>query len=230
MSLPPLDWTEAAPESPAAAAIPWENGELPVLTAMGRTIFEINWRPRLFFQRLPSEGGLSDPLGFALLLGSLGLLAPFCWQLLWPEAADGLILSKILEKLTAPPADALVLVVFFFLIPLVVAGEQFFLSLFLAAAGKLLRKDFTFEAAFRLLAYSNAAFVFSLIPWVGFWFAGVYHFVLLIQGLHWNQQYSYWQILVILLLSLFLQFLAFSVVLLLVGAWLFWSFLSLFLS
>ena len=231
MSLPPLNWAETEAEPVVAVAtIPWEDPDLPLVSAWWRTAFQIIRRPQQFFRQLPLQGGLADPLGFALLLGSLGLWASLCWQLLWPEATSGLILSRILENLTEQQANPLVLVGFFFLIPLVVVGEQFFLSLLLAAAGKLVKRDFTFEGAFRLLAYSNAAFIFNLIPWVGFWLGSLYHFVLLIKGFYYSQSFSLWQILGVLLLTLVMQTVIFLLVLLLAGVWIFWSFWSLLLS
>ncbi len=227
MSLPPLEWTEAAVEAaeviPQAESIPWEDPRLPVVRALLLTVGQAVGAPRRFYQRLPLQGGLSDPLGFAVLLGAVGLAGPLCWQLLWPGAADGLVLGRLCQKLL-PTADFLQLSGVFLLLPLIVAGEQFIFSFFLAAAGRFFRGDFTFEAAFRLSAYAHAAFIFSLVPWLGSWLAGLYHLVLLVLGLKEARQLSFWQAAATPVLAFLLLVMLLVVVLLLAGFMFFWSF------
>ena len=187
MSLPPCDWVEDALENPSmgkANSVEWENPEWPGLSALLATLRRVLLQPRSFFTNLPLTGGLGEPLGFALLVGTTGVLSSFLWQLVleggFAETMP-VILSKQMGNLMNDPR---VVVGIFMLSPFLVIFGQFFLSVCLLWAARLTGPgDTTFESVFRIAAYAQAPAVICLIPWGGAFIAGIWNLILLIMGL-----------------------------------------------
>jgi hypothetical protein len=187
MSLPPCDWVEDTSERPSveeANPVEWENPEWPSLWALLATLRRVLLQPRSFFTNLPLTGGLGEPLGFALLVGTTGVLSSFLWQLVleggFAETMP-VILSKQMGNLMNDPR---VIVGIFMLSPFLVIFGQFFLSVCLLWAARLTGPgDITFESVFRIAAYAQAPAVICLIPWGGAFIAGMWNLILLIMGL-----------------------------------------------
>ncbi len=80
---PEEDWGAAAavPEPGARSPAPWEDPELSALAGLFRTLREVLFRPGEFFENLGGEGW-AEPLAFALIVSSVGLLAAYFWQFL----------------------------------------------------------------------------------------------------------------------------------------------------
>lgn len=184
MSLPPCDWPhEAVLEYDPAREpqVAWEDPNRPTLAALLATVGRILWQPRRFFSELPSGGGLGEPLSFALLVGTLGMLSTLFWQLL----QEGNF-SEVLPLGLAQYADNVmdnpgVLVGVFLLLPLLVVLGQFWFSLCLFWAVRLIGPpQTTFESAFRVAAYAQAPAVLCLVPWGGALVAGIWNLILLV--------------------------------------------------
>ncbi|OPX19402.1 MAG: hypothetical protein BZ151_09455 [Desulfobacca sp. 4484_104] len=168
----PVDWVENdAGETYAPAlrvSIPWEDPELPVLVALFRTIRMILSRPGEFFQHLEPQAGLGAPLGFALILGTIGLLTSGYWQLI-----QLLVIGKMGSWLSLAVFKSFnigpkIVVGVALLVPLLVVITQFVRSLFLQLALLLVGgRDPSFGAAFRVIAYSHAPLVATFIPFLG---------------------------------------------------------------
>ena len=177
MSLPPSDWAEDALENPSlgeANPVEWENPEWSSLSALLATLRRVLLQPRSFFTNLPLTGGLGEPLGFALLVGTTGVLSSFLWQLVleggFSETMPVMALSKQMGNLMNDPR---VIVGIFMLSPFLVILGQFFLSVCLLWAARLTGPgDTTFESVFRIAAYAQAPAVICLIPWGGAFIAG----------------------------------------------------------
>lgn len=174
MSLPPSDWTEDTLETAIfreAQPVAWENPDWSSLPALLTTIWRLLLRPKSFFTTLPLTGGLGEPLGFALLVGTTGVLSSFFWQLVL-DGGFSETLPMVLSKQTGDFInDPKVIVGIFMLAPFLVALGQFFLSICLLWAVRLTgRESSTFEGVFRVAAYAQAPAVLCLIPWGGpFW-------------------------------------------------------------
>jgi hypothetical protein len=167
-----------------ANSVEWENPEWPGLSALLATLRRVLLQPRSFFTNLPLTGGLGEPLGFALLVGTTGVLSSFLWQLVleggFAETMP-VILSKQMGNLMNDPR---VVVGIFMLSPFLVIFGQFFLSVCLLWAARLTGPgDITFESVFRIAAYAQAPAVICLIPWGGAFIAGIWNLILLIMGL-----------------------------------------------
>ncbi len=188
MSLPPCDWADDALERPARGEenpVEWENPERPSLSALLATLRRVLLQPKSFFTNLPLTGGLGEPLGFALLVGTTGVLSSFLWQLVldgdFSETMPAVALSKQMGNYLHDPK---VIVGIFMLTPFIVILGQFFLSVCLFWAARLTGpEDTTFEGVFRLAAYAQAPAVICMIPWGGAFIAGVWNLILLVIGL-----------------------------------------------
>ncbi len=230
MSLPPTEWLpgmEAGCE-PDEAAIPWEDSSRSSLPALLLTLRRLFLHPKRFFASLPSSGGLGEPLGFVLLVGTTGVLGAYLWQLL----LEGSLQASLPEGLRADSlellqSDPLVVLGLVLMTPLYVVAAQFIFTAVLFAALHLLTPAVvSFAAVFRVTAYSQAAAVFYLIPWVGQVAAWLGFSILLLFGLTQTLHLSIGRLLFalvqLLLLLLFVSTLFFLLPVLL----LLWSFLG----
>ncbi|MDD3581093.1 MAG: YIP1 family protein [Desulfobacca sp.] len=219
----PVDWVEndaGETYSPAdRMSIPWEDPELPVLVALFRTIRMILTRPGEFFQNLDTQGGLGAPLGFALILGTTGLLTSGYWQLI-----QLLIIGKMGSWLSLVVFKSFnigpeIVVGMALLVPLLVVITQFANSLFLQLALLLVGgRDPSFGAAFRVLAYSHAPLVATFIPFLGGMIAGLWCLILEYKALvRVFELSSLWAVVALLLASGFYLMIAGFITLMVVG-------------
>jgi hypothetical protein len=230
MSLPPNDWTEdnsdkQIPE--VAKTVEWENPEWSGLRAFITTLRRVLFTPKTFFAELPLSGGLGEPLGFALLVGTMAILGSLVWQLIlegdFSETIPAVALSKHIGNLMRDPK---VVVSIFMLTPFLVALGQFFLSVCLLGAVRLTSSEkYTFESIFRVAAYAQAPAVLCLIPWGGAFIAAVWHIMLLVIGISKKFHSSILKALFTLFLSAVFQGLFLFLFLLLIGVLGFWSLL-----
>lgn len=222
MSLPPADWVGELPWEDGegqALPVPWEDGQRASLPALWATLWQILAHPRRFFASLPQNGGLAEPLGFVLLVGTTGILG----LLLWQSVLEGSITGPLPEGFVAAYLTALQdnprLVFGLVLItPLYVAFSQFIMSIFLFGALRLVGPAATsFAAVFRVVAYAQAPAVLCLMPWIGGLIARVWHLVLLTYGLSQTLRLSTGKALLSLFLAVLLLSLAFFFLMLLLG-------------
>lgn len=223
MSLPPIDWTEDTIENATlgeAQPVEWENPECSSPWALLTTLRRVLLTPKTFFTNLPVTGGLGEPLGFALLVGTTGVLSSFLWQLIldggFSETMPAVIFSKEMGNLMNDPK---VIVGIFMLAPFLVVLGQFFLSICLLGAVRLTGpEDASFEAVFRVAAYAQAPAIFCIIPWGGAFLAGLWNLITLIVGISKKFGTSTFKALFTLFLATVFQGVLFLMFLLLVGA------------
>jgi hypothetical protein len=215
-------------ELPEVPPVPWEDGQRFGLPALAQTVGLILRRPQRFFANLPRQGGLGEPLGFALLLGTVGLLSRLCWQAVW----EGAISGPLPEGLTAlwwgeAGADPWVVWGLILMAPGYVTLGQFLVSAVLIAAGRFLGAAAgSFETVFRVVAYAQAAAVFSLLPWLGGAVASVGELALICIGLSETLHFSLSRAVFAVLLAGVLLTLALGLLLLPLAALGLWHLLS----
>jgi len=160
--------------------VPWEDPELSTLAGFFRTLREVLFRPGEFFENLGREGW-AEPLAFALIVSSVGLLAALFWQLLVlapaggnPGDVAGLSLSQGLGPglLMAMMAGSPVLV----LANLGVGGLCWWGSVTLVGADR----DFT--PAWRIFCYAQGGMALALMPFFGMLVAGIWVLALMYCG------------------------------------------------
>ena len=199
----------APPQEPEAAAaaphpVPWEDAGLSRLRGLGRTLRQLLFYPRSFFQGLPREGW-GEALSFALIAGTAGVLACLYWQLLFYWG-----LSRHLG--TMPAATRLflmgsgVFMTMMLLSPVIVLGNLIISSLGLWGALGLtggIRPGFT--AVWRITCYAQGAMLAGVLPLLGGPVAGLWNLFLQYRGLQGVLGLSSWRALGVLCLSLGFQ-------------------------
>jgi hypothetical protein len=168
----------AAPEPAPSPQVPWEDPDLSGLVGFFRTLWRVLFRPGEFFENLGREGW-SEPLAFALIVSSAGLLAAFFWELLVLapaslnlEAAAGLPPSFHPGWLMAMMAVTPALV-------LVNLGVG---SICWWGAVTLMGADRDFAPAWRILCYAQGGLALAFIPFFGIMVAGIWILVLMYWG------------------------------------------------
>jgi hypothetical protein len=170
----------AVAEPDRRSSTPWEDPGLSPLAGFFRTLREVLFRPGEFFENLGREGW-AEPLAFALIVSSVGLLGALFWQFLVlapangnPGDAAGLFPSWGLGPgwLIAIMAGSPVLV----LANLGAGGICWWGSLVLVGAGR----DFT--PAWRIFCYAQGGMALALIPFFGMLVAGIWVLTLMYYG------------------------------------------------
>ncbi len=192
-----------APEPGSARPIPWEDPELPRLPAFYRTLREVLARPQAFFQALGRDGW-AEALAFALITGTVGLLA--C--LFWGTLLYAVVSRSLAEAWGIPQVYTVGTGITIFLIvlsPVVVLFNQGFGALCLWAAVALAGAGRGLNPAWRIYNYAQGAMVAGLIPFLGAPLAGLWVLWLVYLGVQAAFQTSGWRTLGVLVLFLLLQ-------------------------
>ncbi len=140
----------------------------------------ILFEPASFFRNLPCDEELRESLSFGLLLGSFGSMLGVFWQVIM--AVSGMFFPAI--PFLRHFAIWTVFLVVIVTIPVMVVIGLFVrtciihFGLFVVNAGKN-----GYKTTFRVVAYTQAPEVFSIIPFVGSLISGFWGIIILIIGL-----------------------------------------------
>jgi hypothetical protein len=158
----------------------WERrAELGPGAALLRTMRDVAFAPGTAFAEMRQTGGWGEPLGFAVLLGSVSIWAAQAWDMLVRSLMAGLPGLEIQDIAAANLQE----VWFALVAPLLVV-----LSSFLAAAivhGLLIvfgGAPQPYETTFRVVCYSWAIGVLNFIPICGVLIGAVWRIVIQIAG------------------------------------------------
>ncbi len=161
----------------------WEDRESRgFFNGLFKTLSDALFRPTDFFRTMPVTGGLTDPLLYALIVGMIGLMFSYLWQILTRGAMQSMI---------GMPSGAgqylfqgIGLAVLAFLSPLLLIAGLFLSAGILHVCLMLVKGSRSgFEGTFRVVSYGYSANVFWAIPFCGGLLAGVWAIVLYIIGL-----------------------------------------------
>jgi len=209
----------AANQEPGVAAaaanpVPWEDAGVSRLSGLLRTLGQVLFHPRDFFQTLPREGW-AEALAFALIVGTAGMLACLYWQLLFYlglSQAAGVMRS--IPYLFSRVEWALMPMML--LTPVIMLANLIVGCLGLWGAVGLTGGPWSvFSPVWRITCYAQGAMVAGLLPLLGGPVAGLWTLFLYYRGLRGVMGLSSWRALGVLCLSLGLQIL---LVLLLLGS------------
>lgn len=169
-----------ASQVPVVSYCPWEDMEnLGFFRAFFSTIGDVLFRPSRFFSRMSVDGGLLQPLIFALVMGVLGgvfslvyqfLLVSFLGMLPGAEGSAGIQVPMMIGSAIG--------------LPIVTAIYVFLGSAVLHVCLMIVRGNRKgFEATFRVVAYAMSAQVFGIIPFLGGLIGGIWALVVQILGI-----------------------------------------------
>lgn len=160
--------------------IPWEERkDLGFFKAIFETVRSVLFSPTNLFSQMRIDGGISDPLLYAVIIGTVCSWIGILWQiplqwllfLISPDKEDAIISSGIMIGVT-------IFMPLFIVIGLFIGAGILHLCLMLVGGNKE-----GFEATFRVIAYSTSAQVGAIIPLCGGLIAGIWGLVVEIIGL-----------------------------------------------
>ncbi|MBI5507165.1 MAG: YIP1 family protein [Deltaproteobacteria bacterium] len=161
--------------------LPWENRQqLGLVAATIATVRVVLLDATAGFQVMRRQGGLGDPLLFALILGTLGGLAGILWQALMSLVTPVLTgaASEMFETMAGLGIFAVLMPAVVIVSLFVTAGVVHLLLLMVGAA------RFGFETTFRVIAYSyGSTAVLQVVPIFGGFAAAIWVLVASIFGL-----------------------------------------------
>ena len=184
---------------------PWENrSELGLWQGIYKTFKAVLFSPETFFRTLTFKAGIVEPLAFGTLVGSIGSMFGLFWQLLmW----SGLVLTYG-ESIFGQFTIGVILLIIMVIIPILWVAWIFVSSgithlLLLIVRGG----ENGYEATLRVVSYSQATQVWSLIPFVGGTIGWIWQLVVQIIGLRHIHRTSYLRVIVAFLIPVAIIFL-----------------------
>jgi hypothetical protein len=163
---------------------PWEDREARgFFGGLFKTLNESLFRPSDFFKKMEVTDGLTDPLLFALIIGMVGLMSSYFWQIVLKSAIQGMV-----PGMQAAAGQSLFqgigMTILAFLSPFLIILGLFISSGILHVFLMMVKgAKHGFEATFRVVAYGYSANIFLVIPFCGGLLAGVWAIILYIIGL-----------------------------------------------
>ena len=175
-------------------ATPWERRlELGLWKGVKQTIKSVLFSPKNMFSSMPVRGGWREPLAFGLLVGSISSMCAFFWEFL--IANSGLL--RPFEGFSISLSSPIIFLIFIFLSPLLVSIGIFVSSLIIHLLLLLVKAgNNRFEATFRVVAYSQATRIWSILPFIGSPIGWVWRSIVQIIGLKEAHETTYFRIIV----------------------------------
>jgi hypothetical protein len=199
LPVPPLPPGMVDDEPFTGDEVPWEARDNGLLSDLFSTIMMALFKPFQFYSDLRRSSGLSKPVLFGVICGTLGFIFNLIWQVVFlgstgndgaqawfqsPAISFGLILLIVL---VLSPAITL------FIIFLISILWQILLAIVRSTGGG-------FEATIRVASYTQAASLFNIIPLVGPVIAAIWAIVLVFIGLKTLHDTGYFRIFIALIL------------------------------
>lgn len=183
--------------------IPWEKRDhLGLTNGIFQTFKKALFQPGTLFKG-GNPDGLKEPLAFGLLVGGFGDMLAF----FWPVLLFSLGFLPFGDVVFAHLNGIWIFLTLMVGIPLAVLLNMFIYSAIIHLMLLLVRGGETgYKSTFRVVAYSQAALMWNIIPFMGSWIATVWKLVIQIVGLHEIHHISYARVIVAFLLPVFILF------------------------
>ena len=159
----------ATPPDGGRDKTPWEdrvtNG---FFNGLFKTVKDVISSPSDFFKKMPVRGGLTDPLLFAMIVGTVGLLCLSVWELLLHESIRSFMTPEMRTAAGRGMSNGITSPLGTLMIPFLIILLLFVMSGMLHLFLMLVRGEKAgFEATFRVVCYSVSPFLFMVIPYCG---------------------------------------------------------------
>ncbi len=183
---------------------PWEKrADLGLFTSIFMTLNKALFQPGVLFKAKGYPKGIKEPLTFGLLIGGFGDMLAF----FWPVILFALGFLPFGDSVFVHLNGIWIFLTLLVGIPLAVILNIFFYSgilhlmLLMVRGGKQ-----GYQSTFRVVAYSQSALIWNIIPFMGSWIATVWKLVIQIIGLHEIHRISYVRVIMAFLLPVFILF------------------------
>lgn len=150
--------------------VPWEEpARYNPLMALYQTILRVMFNAPRFFAALPaSNGKLTRPLVFYLILGLFQTFVERMWYLMSLEAAGPSITDPKLQEMLGDVAQSMSVPLTILMSPVMLAVQLcFFASVFYLMLRLVQPENVQFRTVFRVIAYSAAPTVVCIVPLIG---------------------------------------------------------------
>ncbi len=176
---PPV--AEAAPDLGGRGKTPWEDRETRgFFSGLFRTMNDSLFHPSEFFRKMSVTGGFTDPLLYALIVGMVGLMFSYLWQIVMKGAVQNVMPAVQGQYMF----EGIGLAVMAFFSPLLVIVGLFVSAGVLHLCLMMVKGARSgFETTFRVVSYGYSANIFLIIPFCGGLLTFVWAIVLYIIGL-----------------------------------------------
>jgi hypothetical protein len=181
-------------ETERRSATPWERRlELGLWKGIKQTIKSILFSPKHMFSSMPVKDGWREPLAFGLLVGSISSMCAFFWEFLMAHSGFLRPFGTFSHSLSSP----IIFLIFIFLSPIFVGMSIFISSIIIHFLLLMVRAgNNRFEATLRVIAYSQATRVWSIVPFIGGLIGWIWRSIVQIIGLKEAHKTSYLRIIV----------------------------------
>ena len=181
-------------ETEKRSATPWERRlEVGLWKGIKQTIKSVLFSPKHMFSSMPVKDGWREPLAFGLLVGSISSMCAFFWEFLIAHSGFLRPFGSFSNSLSSP----IIFLIFIFLSPLLVSISIFISSLIIHFLLLLVRAgNNRFEATLRVMAYSQATRIWSILPFIGSLIGWIWRSIVQIIGLKEAHETSYLRIIV----------------------------------
>ena len=198
---------EKPSEEPLYSGVPWENrSEIGLWQAIYQTCRMALFSPETLFSSMGNRTGIWEPLAFGLLFGFIGTMFGFFWQFLFLSGEIVNYAQSFFGRFTF--AVCLIFLVILIIIPFVIILSMFIVSgilhLLLLIVGGGARG---FETTFRVVAYTQVAQIWGLIPFLGSFVGGIWQLVIQVIGLKEAHKTSYPRVIIAFLIPVVIIFL-----------------------
>jgi len=180
---------------------PWEQRDrYGFLNSIYQTIKEVLFSPVQFFERMPSQVSLAQPLFFAMVLGAVGAFFMWMWSLTFSSVQ--MFFDQDWSELLKEP---FIYGIFFGASPVLTIIDVFIsagvthLCLMVLGGNRL-----GFEATFRVVAYAQAVSILTLLPFCGVVILEFWFLALVIIGLYKMHDTDLWRAILAVFLPLLL--------------------------
>jgi hypothetical protein len=196
-------WGAAAVPAPAPRRpVPWEDPEVSGLAGFFQTLRDLLFHPDRFFETLEGEGW-AEPLAFALIVSTAGLVGALFWQLLVLAPAAGP--EDVARLFPGLGRETDMLVALMAASPLLVLVDLGVGTLCWWGSVAMLGADREFIPAWRIFCYAQGGMALALIPFFGLGLAGLWTLALLYCGAKQVYGFSAWSSLGALAIFMSLQ-------------------------
>ncbi|MFA5072525.1 MAG: YIP1 family protein [Nitrospirota bacterium] len=163
---------------------PWEErGTIGYVKGLFGTVQHVLFKPSDFFKKMQITGGLTDPLLYALIMGMIGLMFFYFWQVLLKGVTQG-FLPPQMAAAGPPMFEGVSIALLAILSPVLIITGLFLSAGILHVCLMILQGARSgFEATCRVAAYAYSAHIFLVAPFCGGLVGGIYTIVITIIGL-----------------------------------------------